>query len=442
MKLNRSIGLFSLTNIVIANMIGAGIFTTSGIIMNDLSNPLLLVVLWTIGGLIAFLGAWSYGEIGANFPLAGGEYIYLTKLMHPLAGFLSGWVSFVVGFAAPIAASSIAFSEYLSRVFDLSLISGNILFVKKTVAILVILIFTMIHNTGIKRGTMVQNILTVVKIAVIAALIILGFLFGSGTFEHFNQPENAGTPINLKTIGLSLLWILFAYSGWNASSYVGSEIIKPTRNLPLSLFIGTSFVAILYIGLNLLFVYAMDVEKMKGVVAIGGLAVNELFGLSLDIVFSLFIAFALLSSISAFIILGPRIYYSMAKNGHFFPIASYVNKFSVPSRSIIIQSALAIIYVISGSFEQILTYLGISLSIFPILTIFTIFKIRKRKLTEIRLPGYPYIQIAFLTLSSLIFVTAYMNRPVESSIAIGVILAGVPFYYIFKKFVISNYSPD
>ncbi len=433
MKLHRSIGLFSLTNIVVANMIGAGIFTTSGIIMSDLADPKLLIILWIIGGFIALLGAWSYGEIGANYPVAGGEYTYLTKLFHPLAGFLSGWVSFIIGFAAPIAASAIALSEYLSRVFDFSLLSGEIFDFKKIVAVAVILIFTLIHLTGIKKGTIVQNILTIAKIAVIVILILTGFLFGSGSFGHFRNFGTSGIDLKIETIGLSLLWISFAYSGWNASTYIGSEIKNAKRNLPLSLLAGTLFVTLLYVSLNVLYVYAIDVEKMKGVVSIGGLAVNELFGLSLDIAFSLFIAFALLSSISAFIIIGPRIYFSMAQNGHFFKVASYVNKNSVPSKSILIQSALAIVYVLSGTFEQILTFLGISLSIFPILTVFTVFKMRKGKDTRVKFPGYPFVQIAFILFSTIIFVTAYLNRPFESSLAIGAIMAGIPLYFLLIR---------
>lgn len=433
MKLNRSIGLFSLTNIVIANMIGAGIFTTTGIIMNDLSSPYLLIILWTVGGLIAFLGALSYGEIGANYPLAGGEYIYLSKLFHPMLGFLSGWVSFIVGFSAPIAASALALSEYLSRVFDFSLLEGAVFDFKKIIAVAVILIFTLLHITGIKKGTRVQNVLTVAKIVVILVLLFLGFLFGSGNFNHFNAHNSFTPSSNFQTIGLSLLWISFAYSGWNASSYIGSEIKNVKKNLPFSLLIGTLFVTLLYVALNILYVYAIDIEKMKGVVSIGGLVVNELFGLSLDITFSLFIAFALLSSISAYIIIGPRIYYSMAQNGHFFKLASYINKNKVPSKSILIQSALAIVYVVSGTFEQILTFLGISLSIFPIITVFIIFKLRHTKDGLITFPGYPFTQIAFIFLSGLIFITAYINRPIESSFAIGVIICGIPLYFLINK---------
>lgn len=413
-------------------MVGAGIFTTTGIIMNDLSNPLLLIVFWLIGGLLALLGALSYGELGATYPKAGGEYIYLSELFHPILGFLSGWLSFIVGFSAPIAASALGVSEYLSRLNDFNLNQGQIFLLKKAFAILVILVFTIIHINGIKKGTKVQNILTVLKIAIILVLIIVGFIWGSGDFNQFNSSGSSAFNIsNFKTYGLVLLWISFAYSGWNASSYVGSEVINAKKNIPLSLLVGTAVVILLYAGLNILYVYAIGPEKMKGVIAIGGLAVNELFGLTTDKAFSLFIAFALLSSISAFIMIGPRIYYSMAKNDHFFKMASSVNKNAVPAKSILIQSLLAIIYVLSGTFDQILTFMGISLGIFPILTVFAVFKLRATGKSKYKISGYPFTQIIFLAFSTVILVTAYLNRPVESTLAFAVTLLGIPFYYLF-----------
>lgn len=433
MGLKRSIGLFSLTNIVIANMIGAGIFTTTGIIMNYIPSPVWLIILWSVGGIIALFGALSYGELGANYPKAGGEYIYLSEVFHPLLGFLSGWVSFIVGFSAPIAASSIGVSEYLSRLLPLSDEVFSIVLIKKGLAVFIILVFTLIHIKGLKGGARVQNVLTVMKVVIILLMIFLGFTYGKGDMGHFSTSSMVGAPLKLEAIVLPLLWISFAYSGWNASSYIGSEIKDVKHNLPLSLILGTAFVILLYLSLNFLFVYAIPPEKMKGVVSIGGLAINELFGASLDNIFSLFIAFALLSSVSAFIIIGPRVYYAMAENGHFFNIASYINKNSVPSKSIIIQSTLAMIYVISGTFEQILTFLGIALSIFPIITVIAVFKMRIKRNPVVKIPGYPYTQILFILLCAFILFGAFLNRPFTSILAIGVVLLGIPVFYFIKK---------
>lgn len=436
----HKIGLFSASNIVIANTIGAGIFTTSGLLMSGLGNPWVLIILWVVGGIIALCGALSYAELGAAMPQAGGEYIFLSRLFSPLFGFLSGWVSFVAGFSAPIAASAIGFSEYFFRAFpELARAGDHGLFpgvpLDKILAISVILLFTLIHLRGLAFGSKIQNYLTTMKIVLIAVLIVAGLSFGKGDFAHFSQ----GTPANfnfssIKTIGLSLMWIMFAYSGWNASTYIGSEIKNPERNIPRSLLYGTGIVMILYVLLNLVFVYATPPEGMKDVISIGGLTVKNLFGSSMEFAFSLLIAFALFSSLSAFIIIGPRVYYSMAQDGYFFLFAAKVHpRFHVPSAAIIMQAALAIVMVLSGTFDQILTYMGFSLGIFPILAVAGVFKLRAEGKNKRMIKGFPVHLIAYLFFGVMILFLSYLERPVESSIALAMALAGIPFFYYFKK---------
>jgi len=439
--LERKIGLFPVTNIVIANMIGTGIFMTSGLLMGNLNNPLLMILLWIIGGIIALCGALCYGELGAAIPQAGGEYIFLSKLYHPMFGFLSGWVSFIVGFSAPIAASSIGFSEYFTRAFPQLLDWGsavgilNPMISKKILSIAVIVLFTFIHLRGIEFGTKIQNYLTLLKVGLIVGLIILGILFGKGDFNHFSQGGKFSFDFGgWKTIGLSLMWIMFAYSGWNASTYIGSEIKNPTKNLPLSLLLGTGIVMFLYFCLNTIYVYAVTPEDMKGVISIGGLAMGNMFGGSMDTLFSLFISFALFSSLSAFIILGPRVYYSMAKDGCFFKFAAEVHPvFNIPSKAIILQSIISIVMVLSGTFDQILTYMGFSLGIFPILAVIGVFKLRHSKKSKYILPGYPFVPIIYVVSGSLILFLAFFERPIESSIAILTVFVGIPLFFIFKK---------
>ena len=440
-RLQRKLGLFSLTNIVIANMIGAGIFTTSGLIIGILENPLLMIFLWLGGGIIAISGALCYGELGSAFPYAGGEYLYLSRLFHPVIGFLSGWVSFFVGFSAPIAASAIGFSEYLFRVFPelfkIGLFNENIeiLIFKKLISVSVILIFTFVHLRGIEFGAGVQNFLTLLKICLILALLVAGFLSGNGSMENLISTGNFKFDFSgFKSIGLALMWIMFSYSGWNASSYIGSEIKKPSRNLSLSLILGTGIVLVLYLSLNLLYIYAIPSEKMKGVISIGGLTAKNLLGKTFESYFSLLIAFALFSSLSAFIILGPRVYYSMAKDGLFFNFASYVHpKFKVPSKSIILQSLIAIIILLTGTFEQILTYMGFSLGIFPVLAVAGVFKLRKRNLSSYKIPGYPVIPVFYILTAVFILIFGFLKSPIPSTIAIFTVLAGIPAYFIFKR---------
>jgi APA family basic amino acid/polyamine antiporter len=430
-QLPRKLKLFSLTNIVIGDMIGAGIFTTSGLLLAQLHDPLLLLILWVIGGAIALSGALSYGELGARYPKAGGDYIFLSKLFSPLAGFLSGWVSFFVGFSAPVAASSLAFAEYLVRTLPEDMLPAQLDLTKKAIAIGIIIAFTLIHYFGLRSGSKVQNVLTILKIGLILVLISTGFAFGEGSFEHFRiEKSEAFAGANLKTMGLALMWILFAYSGWNASTYVGSEVINPGKNIPRSLMIGTFSVTIIYLLLNTLYVYALPPEEMKGVISIGGLTANNLFNLSLDRVFSMFIALILLSAISVLIMIGPRVYYAMAQSGHFFGLAKKTNRSKVPGISILLQSGLAILYVLTGTFEQIITFLSFSLGIFPILAVMGVFKLRMNRQSVFKVPGYPVLPAFFILSSLLILVFAFLERPIESSIALGVIVAGIPMFYL------------
>ncbi len=439
--LERKLGLFPLTNIVVANMIGAGIFTTSGLLMKDLGNPVVMMGLWILGGAIALCGALSYGELGAAIPHAGGEYIFLSKLYHPIAGFLSGWVSFFVGFSAPIAASAIGFSEYFTRAFPgllhLGIFGGaaEAVILKKIYASLIIITFTLIHMRGIEFGSKVQNLLTILKVGLIVGLVAAAFFSGKGTIAHLFQ--GASYKFNFggwKTAGLSLMWIMFAYSGWNASAYIGSEVKNPSRNLPRSLILGTGIVILLYMALNLFYIYAVPPAEMSGVISIGGLAAGNLFGKSFENILSVLISFALFSSLSAFIILGPRVYYSMARDKCFFKFVSDVHPVhKVPAKSVLLQGMIAIVILVSGSFDQILTYMGFSLGIFPILAVAGVFKVRRAGMSPYKMPGFPVVPVIYILAAIMILVLGFLRSPGPSSIAILTVIVGVPLYFLFKK---------
>jgi APA family basic amino acid/polyamine antiporter len=347
----------------------------------------------------------------------------------------------MVGFSAPIAASALGFSEYFCRaVPGLPLLmekTGIVhpVLTQKLLAVSIILIFTFIHYRGIKQGARIQNVLTILKITLIVILLVAGFSSGKGDMSNFSKGGSIAPGLaGWKTMGLSLMWIMFAYSGWNASTYLGAEIKNPSKILPRSLLYGTGIVILLYLGINFLYVYSIDPNKMKGVISVGGLAMGNLFGRSADIISSMLIAFALFSSLSAFIIIGPRVYYSMAKDGLFFKsVAKIHEKYQVPSNAILLQCIIAIVLVLSGTFEQVLTYMGFALGIFPILTVFSVMKLRKENPGGVRLPGYPVTQIIYISTGLLILVLSYLERPIESSVATLTVIAGIPAYYIFKK---------
>ena len=440
-KLERKLGLFPVTNIVIANIIGAGIFTTTGYLMGFLGNPILMLILWVIGGVIALCGALAFGELGAAFPEAGGEYIFISKLFSPMLGFLSGWLSLIVGFSAPIAASAIGFSNYFTWAFPTfqewlmlnELLSPGLF--NRLLAILIILIFSFVHSRGVVLGARVQNTLTLLKILLVVGLIAVGLAFGNGNFQNLHS----GSSIDLgfddwKAIGLSLMFIMFAYSGWNSATYIGSEIKNPGKVIPRSLLISTVIVTVLYVLLNLFFIYAVPVGEMRNEPEIGGLAAGFAFGPTAETVISLLISFALFSSLSAFIILGPRVYYKMAEDGYFFKSIAKVHPVrKVPSNAILLQATIAIILVLSGTFEQILTYMGFSLGIFPIIAVAGVFKLRIQNRSRLKLPGFPVIHLIFIASGITMLVLAYMQRPVESSVAILTALSGIPVFYWFKR---------
>ncbi len=439
-KLQRQLGLFSVTNIVIANIIGAGIFTTTGYVLGFLGDPVVMLVLWILGGLISLCGALAFGELGAAFPDAGGEYVFISKLFNPLLGFLSGWLSLIVGFSAPIAASAIGFSKYLCWAFPdiqswlwlhgvISVESFN-----RILAILVILVFSLIHAKGLAIGAKVQNGLTLIKILLVVGLIVAGFSVGEGSLKnlHVDRSFDFGFE-NWKAIGLSLMFIMFAYSGWNSATYIGSEIRSPQKVIPRSLLISTLTVIVLYVLLNLFFVYAVPPGEMRNEPEVAGLAAGFAFGKVAEKVISILISFALFSSLSAFIILGPRVYYKMAQDGLFFKsIARIDPRKKVPVNAIFLQAIIAIILVLSGTFEQILTYMGFSLGIFPVLAVAGAIRLRRQGKSVIRLPGYPFVHIIFIVTGVGMLVLTYFERPVESTVALFTALSGIPVYYWFK----------
>jgi len=306
---------------------------------------------------------------------------------------------------------------------------------EKILSVAIILLFTGVHLRGIKVGAGVQNVLTLLKIAMIAGLVILGFTTGNGDMGHFFQGESLSSGFSgWKTAGLSLMWIMFAYSGWNASTYIGSEIRNPQRNLPFSLLLGTGIVIVLYICLNTLYVYAIVPADMKGVISVGGLAAERLFGRNMETIFSLLIAFALFSSLSAFLILGPRVYFSMARQGHFFKSLGKVSPSThAPVNAILLQALFSLIIVMSGTFDQILTYMGFSLGIFPILAVSGVYKLRHSAGNTPRFPGYPITSGIYILSGTAMLLLSFFERPAESAIALATVLIGIPVYFLFRK---------
>jgi len=434
----RSYGVVTATSIVVANMIGAGIFTTSGIMAGQLPGTGWVILCWLFGGLIAMSGALCYAELASRMPESGGEYIYLRDLYHPSLGFLTGWTSFIVGFSAPIALSALGFSEYLfggmKGLFP-SQLPETITVQKKMIGVLIIALFAFIHYLGQKIGAKVQNLLTGLKIVIILGLVFAGFALGSADWSWLSLSKGSGG--GSFALGSAMILVMYSYSGWNATGYITGELKRPRRTIPVSLIGGTGIVIILYLLMNLFIFHAAPYDILKGKVAVVEVAAVGAFGGWIAGFVSGLISILLLSSLSAYLIIGPRIYHSMAKDRMFFRFASKVHpRYSVPGRAILIQGALASVMVIFGTFEQLLLYIGFALGIFPWLAVAGIFIARKKKVGEksaVKVFAYPIVPAFFLISSLALMTTAFINRPLESSIAILTVLCGIPVYYLWKR---------
>jgi APA family basic amino acid/polyamine antiporter len=436
--LGRSLGLFTATAIVIANMIGSGIFTTSGEMADILPGSGWVIFCWLLGGLIAVSGALCYAELATRMPYAGGEYIYLKRLYHPALGFLTGWTSFFVGFSAPIALSALGFTEYLFTCLanHWQLVDGfELTLAKKSCAIIIILTFTALHYLGTRLGAQVQNTLTLLKIALIVILASAGVLLGSGRLGGLSF--NLNGPVQGMAFGAAMMMVMFSYSGWNASAYIASELKRPRITLPVSLVAGTAVVIVIYLAINLFIFHSAPYAELKGKIAVVEVASVWAFGNWLSDLLGGIIGVAMLSSLGAYIMLGPRIYYAMARDRLFFPFAGKVHpRYGVPGRAIIVQGLIAVAMVAAGTFQQLLIYVGFALGIFPLLAVAGLFIARSERIGEemaVKVWAYPLVPLFFILSNIALMAFAYFERPLESTAAVISVLLGVPCYFLWIK---------
>jgi APA family basic amino acid/polyamine antiporter len=437
----RQIGLLSATALVFSNMIGTGIFTTTGFLAGDLGDPWIVIGIWAAGAMVALAGALCYSELGINFPSSGGEYVYLTEAYGPTWGFMDGWVSFFAGFSAAIALPALAFSEYLSYVFPVLKSTNTMAFgpfeigPAQMAASALIAVFTVINYFGIQFVSGVQTVLSGLKLAVLAGFLVLGFAFGKGDWGNFSQHavRTSAAPL-WEQFATSLIFIYVAYSGWNAATYVAEELRQPEKTLPRALTLGTVFVAVLYALLNVLYIYATPLEQMKGVLRIGSQSSERLFGSDVAALFSVLMAAGLLASVNAMVTTGPRVYYAMAKNRAFFPAAAQVHaKWRTPVFSITIQGLCAILMCLTP-FRDLMFYVGFLLNAFAALAVASLFVLRKRpgwrRLATVSF-AWPLLPVFFLVVGAWVAVSGILMRPSVSLTALATVAAGAVVYKIF-----------
>lgn len=440
----RQLGIGSATALVVSNMIGTGILTTTGFLAGQLGSARWVLLIWAVGGICALAGAFCYSELGINFPSSGGEYVYLTQAFGPTWGFMTGWVSFFAGFSAPIAAAALAFSDYLGHFFPaFRLANARPVFGSgawefrfgwpQITACALVALFSALNCVGVRRTARVQNVLTSIKVFVLIAFVLAGLLYGSGNWSNFAHPavRTSTTPIFSQFI-VSLFFIYVAYSGWNAATYVAEELEHPARTLPLSLAWGAGSVAILYVALNVLFIYAVPLEEMKGVIAIGALAAAHLFGPAVAGIFSGAMALSLLATVNAMVTIGPRVYYAMAKNGAFFAAAAKVHpRWHTPVTAILSQAACTMLMTMTP-FLNLLFYIGFLLNFFAVMSVISLLVFRRRPNWQ-KLPivsfAYPLIPAFFILVGVWMTIFGMTFRPTISAIAVLTVATGALVYH-------------
>lgn len=438
------LGLRSATALVVANIIGAGIFTTTGFQAADLGHPGYILLLWVVGGLLAICGALCYGELGAALPQAGAEYAYLRETYGPALGFMSAFVSLVAGFSAPIAAAAKSLVRY-SGGFLPALAQPEVcwLHVRREdwIAIAVVWVLVGVHLTGRRAGVGFNDLITLCKVIGIFAILLAAVLWGKGRLENLVAVSPRYFELDgaerWAAFGTSLIFVSFCYTGWNAAAYVAAEMKSPQRDLPRALLLGTTLVIVLYLGLNVVYFYGATADELAGQVEVGLISGRALFGPRGATLIAAVLGISILASMSAMTMAGPRVYYAFGRD--FAPLRALARAGSgsgAPWVALLLQGAVTTAIILSGTVDQIQQYAGFTLSLFSSLAISCVIVLRVRRpdlARPFRVWAYPLTPLLFLAVSIWTLVWAYVGRPVESSLALATVLAGGAIFYLVLR---------
>jgi len=414
--------------LVIGNTLGAGVFTTSGFAMGDLGSPVYVLLAWFIGGLLALCGALSYGALARLMPVSGGEYYFLSRSIHPLAGFVAGWISLLAGFTGAIALAALALEAYVVPPASQHVIPAN------TVATITVLFAGLTHGLHVRYGAALQNTAVAIKLVLITGFVLYALLGTSvGSWEGVIAWRNAGPAgFSVSAFAMTLMWVSYSYSGFNASTYVTSEVKRASKYVPGTMIQGTLIIMLVYLLLNGIFVFAPqpgDIAFQQDVAALAALA---LAGEPLANVMRGIIILALFTSVSAMVMAGPRVYAQMAADGLMPAILKFRGQ--VPASAIAMQAALAILLVWTTGLRELLSYLGFTLGLSAALTVTSLFvALRRTRVPPADLPGYPWAPLVFIV-STLTFAgLAAIKNPAEMLAALITILSAVILYLLFGR---------
>ena len=446
--LERRLGPFDAAAIIIANVIGGGILFRSPAVAAAVPDATWFLLAWVGGGVLAFMGAMAYAELATMRPKAGGEYVYLREAFGPLAGFLTGWTSFVAGFSGAMAASAVFLIVTLDR-FIPGVANGTPLLaipipgvvtitfsIHTLAASAVVIVAALIHIRGVGPGRIASNVLTTLKI--VALVVFIGFGLTAGTGSPSNLTQSAGS-LTFTGVLFAFIPIMFTYSGWNAASYMAEEIRDPGRNVPRALLMGTVGVIAIYLLINVLYLFVIPIGELA---TLGGRSIldvvgDRLLGERAGDIMAIVAIISLVAGINAWTFAGPRVYFAMARDNAFFKSAARVHpKYKTPAASIVAQAALTILLILTGSLDSIANYVGFAITLFAGTAVAAVFVLRTREPNAPRpfkALGYPWTPAIFVLVSAAIVVNAFYTDTRVSVTGTLIILAGIPLYYFFTR---------
>ncbi len=406
---SAGIGVTTGALLIVANMIGVGVFTTTGYMVGALKSPAAVLIAWGVGGVAAFCGALAYAELGAAIPRNGGEYQLLSRIYHPAVGFVAGWVSLIVGFSAPLAMFSMLFGTYLNGFIPAASPLG--------VGLGLIALLAVLHALHVGRGSRLHNLFTLTKIGLIVLFIASGIHYGDlSRLTAAEQSTNAG--LRSPMFAVELMYVSFAYSGWNTAAYMAGEFRNPSRDIPWAVLAGTGVVAILYLGLNTVFLASAPLNDLAGQEKVAQIAATSLFGQRGGNLVGFMIMAGLVSTVSSNLMAGPRVYEAM---GFDYPVLQMLTKRRAdggPVIAIALQSALAAVMMLTASFDALLKYIAVTLALFAAATVLGVFLLRRRE-PDLPRPyrtwGYPLTPLLFLAIEIWMIAVNVHEEPVTAA---------------------------
>ncbi|MDO8966262.1 APC family permease [Algoriphagus sp.] len=408
--------------LVISSMIGTGVFTSLGFQLLEVQNTWSILLLWTLGGVMALVGAFTYAELGTHFRKTGGDYIFLSEAIHPAVGYLYAWVSLTVGFSAPIAIAAMAMNGYLSPILGNTIYPGLFFLLAVPVA----------HIFSVSRSAHFQDVLTLIKIAFVILLIILGFGYSSSAeVSSFDFSSSWQKEVIMPGFAVSLIYVFYAYTGWNSAAYIIEEVDHPEKNLPKALIWATFSVMVFYLLLQMVFLRHASIAQLIGKVEVADIAFGNLFGATGALWVSFFIGIQLIATISGYAWIGPRITYAMAKDFKLWKPLAKVNTNGIPVRSILLNTGISLILFLSGSFEQIMLYAGFVLQLMGTITVYSSLRIKKE--IGFKSPFKPWLQYSYIIFSSGVMIYLFWDRPMESFAGLGILALGLLIFLFDKK---------